>query len=49
MEKWKQENIPYIETINSDIKIDTPPNPIKERIEMIQNIHFSHAQQCKAI
>jgi hypothetical protein len=30
MGKWKRKNLPDIETISSDIKIDTPPDPIEE-------------------
>jgi hypothetical protein len=49
MKKWKDKNLPDMETINSDIKIDTPPYPIEELKEIIQNMQFSHARQCEAM
>jgi hypothetical protein len=38
MEKWKRKNLPDIETISSDVNIDTPPDPIKERKVIIHNM-----------
>jgi hypothetical protein len=38
MEKWKRKNLPDIKTISSDIMIDSPPDPIEELTEMIQNV-----------
>jgi hypothetical protein len=49
MEKWKRKNLPSIETINSDITIEAPPNPIEELNEEIQNMQFSHEEQCEAM
>jgi hypothetical protein len=40
MEKWKKKNLPDIRTISSDIKIDTPPDPIEELKVIIQNMQL---------
>jgi hypothetical protein len=44
MEKWKEKELLDIETINSDIKIDTSPDPIEDLKEIIQTMQFSHAK-----
>jgi hypothetical protein len=44
MEKWKKKNLPDIKTINSDIEIDTPPDPIEELKVVIFNMQYSHAK-----
>jgi uncharacterized Ntn-hydrolase superfamily protein len=49
MEKWKEKELPNIETINSDVKIDTSPDSIEELKEIIETMQFSHAKQCEAI
>jgi hypothetical protein len=49
MEKWKRKNLPDIETISSDIEIDTPPDPIEELKEIILNMQLAHAKQCEAM
>jgi hypothetical protein len=49
MEKWKRKNLSDIETVNSDMKIDIPPNPIEELKEIILNMQFSHEEQLKAV
>jgi hypothetical protein len=38
VEKWKRKSLPDIETISSDIEIDTPPDPIEELKEIILNM-----------
>ena len=42
MGKWKRKNLPDIETISSDIEIDTPPDPIEELKEIIMNMQYAH-------
>jgi hypothetical protein len=49
MEKWKKKNLPGIETINSDIKIDTPPDSIEELKEIIQAMQLAHREQFEAM
>jgi hypothetical protein len=49
MEKWKRKNLPDIETISSDIEIDTPPDPIEELKEIIMNMQYAHTKQLEAI
>jgi hypothetical protein len=49
MEKWKRKNLLNIKTTNSDIEVDTPPDPIEELKEIIQNMQFSHEEQCEAM
>jgi hypothetical protein len=49
MEKWNKKNLPDIKTISSDIKIDSPPDPIDELKEIIMNIHFAHARRYEAM
>jgi hypothetical protein len=38
METWRRKNLPNIKTINSDIEVDSPPDPIEEINEIIQNV-----------
>jgi hypothetical protein len=38
VEKWKRKSLPDIETISSDIEIDTPLDPIEELKEIILNM-----------
>ena len=38
MEKWKRKNLLAIKTTNSDIEVDSPPDPIEEFKEIIQNM-----------
>jgi hypothetical protein len=49
MEKWKRKIFPDIETTNSDIEIDTSPDPIEELKEIIPNMQYAHNKQCEAI
>jgi hypothetical protein len=49
MEKWKRKNLPDIKTVNSNIRIDTPPDPIKELEEITQTMLFSHTDQLEAM
>jgi hypothetical protein len=49
MEKWKEKELSDIETINSDIKIDTPPDPIEEVKEIIQAIQLAIEKQFEAM
>jgi hypothetical protein len=44
MEKWKKKNLPDIKTINSDIKIDFPPDPIEDLGEFILNMKYAHSE-----
>jgi hypothetical protein len=48
METWKRKNLPNIKTISSDIEDGSPPDPIKEINEVVQNIQFPHKEQCEA-
>jgi hypothetical protein len=48
METWKRKNLLAFETINSDIEVDSPPDPIEEFKEIIQNVQLSHEKQCEA-
>jgi hypothetical protein len=46
----EEEESSDIKTISSDIKIDSPPDPIEELKEIILNIcMFSHDRQCEAM
>jgi hypothetical protein len=47
VEKWKRKNLLAIETISSDIEVDTPPDPIEELKEKILNMQYAHAKQCE--
>jgi hypothetical protein len=49
METWRRKNLSNIKTINSDIDIDTPSDPIEEFKEIIQNVQLSHKEQCEAM
>jgi hypothetical protein len=49
MEMWKRKNLLAIETTSSDIKIDAPPNPIKELNEVIQNMQVPQEEQCETM
>jgi hypothetical protein len=49
METWRRKTLPNIKTISSDIEVDSPPDPIKEINEVVQNIQFPHKEQCEAI
>jgi hypothetical protein len=49
MEKWKRKNLPDIETISSDIEIDTPPDRIEELKEIILNMQYAHNKQFEAM
>jgi hypothetical protein len=49
MGKWKRKNLSDIETINSDIEVDIPPDPIEELKETIVNMQYAHAEQCETI
>jgi hypothetical protein len=49
MEKWRRKNLLNIKTTNSDIEVDTPPDPIEELKEIIHNVQFSHEEQCEAM
>jgi hypothetical protein len=49
METWKRKNLPNIKTISSDIEDGSPPDPIKEINEVVQNIQFPHKEQCEAM
>jgi hypothetical protein len=49
MEKWKRKSLLAIETTSSDIEVDTPPNPIKELKEILQNMQYAHNKQFEAM
>jgi hypothetical protein len=49
METWKRKNLLALKTINSDIEVDTPPDPIEELKEIIQNVQLSQEEQCEAM
>ena len=38
METWRRKNLLNIKTINSDLEVDAPSDPIKEINEIIQNM-----------
>jgi hypothetical protein len=49
MENWRRKNLLVIETTNSDIEVDTPPDPIEELREIILNMQYAHAKQFEAM
>jgi hypothetical protein len=49
METWKRKNLLAFKTINSDIEVDSPPDPIEEFKEIIQNVQLSQEEQCEAM
>jgi hypothetical protein len=49
METWKRKNLLAFKTINTDIEVDSPSDPIKEPKEIIQNVHFPHKEQCETM
>jgi hypothetical protein len=49
METWRRKNLPNIKTISSDKEVDTPPDPIKELNEIIQNMQLSQEEPCKSM
>jgi hypothetical protein len=49
IETWKRKNLPNIKVISSDIEDGSPPDPIKEINEVVQNIQFPHKEQCEAM
>jgi hypothetical protein len=49
METWKRKNLLDIKTISSDIEVDSPPDPIEELKEIIQNMQLSQEEQCEAM
>jgi hypothetical protein len=49
VEKWKRKSLPDIETISSDIEIDTPPDAIEELKEIILNMQYAHNKQFEAM
>jgi hypothetical protein len=49
MGKWKRKNLSDIATINSNIEVDIPPDPIEELKETIINMQYAHAEHCETI
>jgi hypothetical protein len=49
MEKWRMKNLLNIKTINSDIEVDIPPDPIAELKYTIINMQYAHAEQCETM
>jgi hypothetical protein len=45
----EEKNLLAIKTTNSDIEVDSPPDPIEELKEIILNMQYAHAKQCEAI
>jgi hypothetical protein len=49
METWERKNLLSTRTTNSDTEVDSPPDPIKEINEVVQNIQFPHEERCEAM
>ena len=49
METWRRKNLPNIKMISSDIEVDSPPDPIKEINEIVQNMQPSQEKPCEAM
>jgi hypothetical protein len=46
--KKRRKNLLAIATTNSNIEVDSPPDPIEELKEIILNMQYAHAKQCEA-
>jgi hypothetical protein len=49
METWKRKNLLAFKTINSNIEVDAPSDPIEESKEIIQNVQLSQEEQCETM